>query len=128
LKIAVLDTDVLIDFLRGSQSAIEFVSALNDSICVSALTVAELYVGVRDGKERKQLDALVAATEVLPITAQISQRGGLLRRDFKASHGVGFVDALIAATVIEHSAVLYTHNVKHYPMLNKKQLAQPYKK
>ena len=44
-------------------------------------------------------------------------RGGLFRRDYGKSHGVGLADALIAATAELAQATLVTLNAKHFPML-----------
>jgi len=88
-----LDTDVLIDYLRGQAKAVAFIDGLTDDQILSAITVAELYAGVRDGPERTALDAFVAAFEVVPVDDAIAIQGGLYRRDFGKSHGVGLADA-----------------------------------
>jgi len=72
---------------------------------------------VRDGRERQQLDALMAVYDVLPVTESIEVAAGLLWRQYRRSHGVGFADALIAVTAQAHNATLVTLNTKHFPML-----------
>lgn len=42
------------------------------------------------------------------------------------SHGMGLIDALIAATTIGHGAVLCTFNVKHYRAVPGLTIVQPY--
>src|SRR5947209_13945454 len=121
-----LDTDVLIDYLRGQAKAVAFIDGLTDDQILSAITVAELYAGVRDGAERTALDAFVAAFEVVPVDDAIAIQGGLYRRDFGKSHGVGLADALIAATAECQGATLVTLNQKHFPMLTTVQV--PYQK
>lgn len=123
-----VDTDVLIDFLRGRPEAREFIAGLPRDAVVSAITVAELFVGIRDGDERAALDAMLSTFRVLPLDADIAAQGGLLRRDYGKSHGVGLNDALIGATALAHGVPLATLNVKHYPMLLAGQLVQPYLK
>jgi predicted nucleic acid-binding protein len=44
-----LDTDILIDYLRGQVKAVAFLKKTRRHLLVSALTVAELHVGVREG-------------------------------------------------------------------------------
>ena len=41
-----LDTDVLIDFLRGHPEAIRLLETSDHEFWISAVSVAELYVGV----------------------------------------------------------------------------------
>jgi predicted nucleic acid-binding protein len=112
-----IDTDVLIDLLRGRAEAVAFLQGLADPPLVSAVTVAELYAGVRDGPERTALDAFIATVTVLPVDGAVAARGGLIRRDYAKSHHVGIADALIAATAELYGATLVTLNRKHSPML-----------
>jgi predicted nucleic acid-binding protein len=112
-----LDTEVLVDYLRGLPQAAAYLEAREERLLVSAITVAELYAGVREGDERRVLDRFVSAFEIVPITGEIAPKGGLYRRDFGASHGVGLADALIAATAELNGAVLVTLNARHFPML-----------
>lgn len=111
-----IDTDVLIDYLRGTPPAVAYLEAQQDHILLSAITIAELYAGVRDGRERKALAAFVSAFEVAPLDQAIAEKGGLYRRDYGKSHGTGLADALIAATAAVHQATLVTLNRKHFPM------------
>lgn len=112
-----VDTDVLIDYLRDRQEAVDYLESRREPLLTSAIVVAELYAGVRDGDERAALEALLQAFEIVPIDAQIAERGGLWRRDYAPTHGVGLADALIAATVDQSNASLVTLNDKHFPML-----------
>jgi hypothetical protein len=54
----------------------------------------------------------------LDVTADIAQLGGFYRRDFRSSHVVTLLDALIAATAKVHGIRLVTRNVRHFPMLD----------
>jgi len=111
------DSDVLIDYLRGLPDAVKFVeSHIAGDVFVSALTVAEIYQGVRRSEET-QVFTTLSSFSVLPLTSEIAQRGGLFSRDFRASHGCGLADCLIAATADFHGLTLHTRNKKHFPML-----------
>jgi len=123
-----IDSDVLIDFLRGNASAQTAFKKLPDDCAVSAITVAELHAGVREGAERVALDTLLATFSVIGLDAPLAALGGLLRRDWGRSHGVGLNDALIAATARVTGRVLWTLNEKHFPMLEKTQRRVPYVK
>lgn len=120
-----IDTDVLVDFLRGFPKAVKYVKTHSEEIIISAITVAELYAGVRD-EERRQLDDFISLFDVIPVSDEIAKSGGLFKQQFFKSHGVGLADAIIAATSIISDAELKTLNTKHYPML--KGLRVPYSK
>lgn len=114
-----LDTDVLVDFLRGHDQATTFVTSAWERILVSSIVVAELYAGVRGGAgdaEQVVLEKLLDVFRVVPVSADIGRLGGLYRRDYGRSHGVGLADAVIAATATVEDAALKTLNVRHYPM------------
>jgi predicted nucleic acid-binding protein len=120
------DTDVLVDFLRGHGEATDFVDAHADRIILSSIVVAELYAGVKGDAEYAALEAFVSLFRVVPVNAEIAKAGGLYRRDYGRSHGVGLADAILAATTEAENAELKTLNVRHYPML--KGLAPAYQK
>ena len=117
LPILLVDTDVIIDYLRGRTQAIDYLEGLTNPLLISTITVAELYSGVREGKERVALDAFIATFRLAAVDAGITIQGGLHRRDYGQSHGVGLPDALIAPTAEVHGATLVTLNQKHFPML-----------
>ena len=125
-KRLLLDTDVLIDFLRGQPQAIQLLEDTDYEFYLSAVSVAELYVGVRDGKEREVLDQLVGLLQTVEISTEIAQQAGLWRREYGKSHGTGIIDALIAACADTLQIPLATLNVKHFPMLPN--VSAPYRK
>lgn len=112
-----LDTCILIDFFRGNEKAAQFLDKLDDPPYLSALTVAELYAGVREGKERTMLDNLMQYLPIIPLNDEAAVKGGLYRRQYGKSHGVGIVDALLAASAECNNLILATHNLKHFPMI-----------
>ena len=116
-----VDTDVLIDFLRGREQAVSFVNLESDRIIVSSIVVAELYAGVRGGKgdtEQSTLERFLSLFRIVHVTAAIARLGGLYKRDYGRSHGVSLADAVVAATATLENAELKTLNVKHYPMFD----------
>jgi predicted nucleic acid-binding protein len=121
-----VDTDVMIDLLRGHEAAASWVREHSAGIALSAITVAELYAGFKGDDEKRLLDDLVGLFPVLPISAQVAKQGGLYRQRYRPSHGVGLADALIAATATEHKARLVSLNRKHFPMLDS--VETPYRK
>lgn len=116
-KPVLLDTDVLIDFFRGHEKAVDFISTHQDRILLSAIVVAELYAGVKGEAELAALNDFIALFRVVPVSAEIGKAGGIYKRDYGKSHGIGLADAILAATAETESAELKTLNTRHYPMI-----------
>jgi predicted nucleic acid-binding protein len=114
--IILVDTDVLVDFFRGHEKAVAFIQSYHESIILSATGVAELYAGVKGEAEQNALKAFVSLFRVVPVSAEIGKAGGLYKRDYGKSHGIGLADAIMAATAESENADLRTLNTKHYPM------------
>ena len=114
-----LDTDVLVDFFRGYNKAVAFVNTHSTRIILSSIVVAELYAGVKGDAEQAALENFVSLFRVVPVSAEIAKTGGLYKRDYGKSHGVGLADAILAATAETENAELKTLNTKHYPMLKR---------
>ena len=112
-----LDTDILVDFLRGHKKAVSFVNTCSARIILSSIVVAELYAGVKGNAEQAALADFVSLFRVIPVSAEIAKAGALHKRDYGKSHGVGLADAILAATAEAEGAELKTLNRKHYPML-----------
>jgi len=62
-----IDTDVLIDYLRGKAEAVSYLESLTEPLLISMITVAELYAGVRDGAERTKLDEFIRVFDIVPV-------------------------------------------------------------
>jgi predicted nucleic acid-binding protein len=113
-----LDTCVLIDYLRDRAAAVEFMRRLEARPAVSVISAAELYAGSRPPAEQQRIDALLAQLLVKEIDLEIARLGGTFCQQYRRSHGVEIPDALIAATAQVHGARLVTRNARHFPMLD----------
>lgn len=115
---ALLDTDVIIWFLRGREETRRWVDQLkvHGVPCCSSLSVTEIVLGMRPNEEagtRTFLEAL----DVFPPGREVSWlAGGLIRDHARQGVTLDFVDATIAATCLTHGLVLATYNSKHCPM------------
>lgn len=112
-----LDTDVLVDFFRGYSKAVALVHDNSSRIILSSIVVAELYAGVKGDAEQTAIENFLSLFRVIPVNEAIAKAGGLYKRDYGKSHGVGLADAILAATAEAENAELKTLNVRHYPML-----------
>jgi predicted nucleic acid-binding protein len=115
-KRVLVDTDVMVDFLRGNPKAIALLQTHSAWGILSSIIAAELYAGVRDDEELKKLDSLISLFRVVPVSKELARAGGLYKKHYAKSHGVGLADAIIAATAEAENADLKTLNAKHYPM------------
>lgn len=113
-----IDTDVIIDHLRGKKLASDFLKKLKAEGCTifySVITKAEIYSGVRSEEEEIVADLLKSLTEI-SIDGEIAEAAGRYKSRFHASHSLLLPDALIAACAKKVSARLITLNIKHFPM------------
>jgi predicted nucleic acid-binding protein len=86
----------------------------------------ELIQGARDARQVREAVALVSPLSVIwPSTADC-ERGLADFTAFHLSHGLGLLDALIAACAVGCSAELCTFNEKHYRMVPQLVTVQPY--
>lgn len=98
-----LDTDVLVDHLRGAVRLM-----VSGDAAYSTVTRCELFAGRFVNEEAVR--TLLAPFRELPVDRGVAEVGGRLRR----FHGIRIADALIAATALEHALELQTRNLKHF--------------
>jgi predicted nucleic acid-binding protein len=114
----VLDSTVLIDFLRG-RPAVGRVMALRasgDVPATTAINVEEIVRGLR-AVETQAASQLFSGLVVLPIDSRAASQAGTWRRTF-AARGVTLYqsDCLVAATAWVNGGALATGNPKDFPM------------
>ena len=119
-----LDTNIIIDYLRQRPAAIAFVGALRSKPSVSVATAMELYTGAASRSEEHRIEQLLVGALVLPVTLAIARVAGQHVKHYQRSHGLDDLDAIIAATAEHHGLALATLNMKHFPMFPK--LKAPY--
>ena len=114
-----LDTSVLIDHLRGNRAARRALAGAVEEgarLAASVVVKVEVLAGMPPAEEQKTR-RLLDALDWIHVDDDIAERAGLLANRYLPSHpGVDPVDHIIAATVELHDAVLWTRNIKHFPM------------
>jgi predicted nucleic acid-binding protein len=115
-----VDTNIIIDFLKGDVKAKEFIINNVDEIKISVVSVSELYAGVRGQKEEEQLKNFLNLFETIELNYSISMEAGYLKNKYYKSHNAGLADCMIAATSLLHDLTLVTDNFKHFPMVKDK--------
>jgi hypothetical protein len=113
-----VDTDVLIWYMRGSTKALRAIEALED-FSISVVTYIELVQGLRSKAELNTLRNFLQSQSVpvLQITESISSTAMFLVEQHHFGHSLGLADALIAATAVTHGLPLLTANTRHYQVV-----------
>lgn len=116
MKSILLDTDVLINFLRGREKIRDYLASVLDEadVCCSAVAVAEIHAGMKE-HERTKTTELLDSLIIIDVTREIAEKAGAYKRTIR-SQGLELDDCIIAATAFIRHAVLATGNIKHYPM------------
>lgn len=123
---ALVDTSVLIDYLRGHQGAADLLEGERAAapLHASEITRLEILAGMRaaeEGETRSLLSTLVWH----PVDAEVAEEAGALGRQWLPSHHtIDGADLAIAATAIRSGSRLLTRNVRHFPMFT--DLHSPY--
>jgi predicted nucleic acid-binding protein len=108
-----------VHFLRGREPGLTAVRSATASIATTAVTVLELFQGVRTEKERTAVKNLTDRLTVLPLDRSAAARAGGIRAALRASgKTIELADAAIAAICLEHRATLVTGNVKHFERID----------
>lgn len=116
----VLDTSVLVDILRGDQHVTDRFRAMQCSeLRVSAVTAGELIAGAAMARDTQRelfsVDLLLRPLKTLSLDAQTARRAGLIDvMLMKAGIRIGTSDRLIAATALQHDAVVVTSDKRHF--------------
>lgn len=110
-----VDTDVLIWYLRGHEGAAQFLDGLPE-LRLSAVTYMELVQGCRNRQELERLNKDLSRRQALtlPVSEAISNRATNLMETHFLGDGLMLADALIAATAIEYKLTLCSANAKHF--------------
>lgn len=113
-----LDTTVLIDFLRGKDSVVALMQELvadGHELLSCCVTVAELYSGLRES-ERRDVDYLIDSLIYTPVDRESAKIAGEARH-FWAAKGttLSVADCLVASAAGAAGATLLTANAKHFP-------------
>lgn len=111
----IVDTDVMIWYLRGNDAARETIQAA-DSLRVTAYTVMELIQGMRGKREVALLEKAISANsiEVIYPGDEDSRLALQLFKEYFPSHAIDIPDAMNAAVAIGLNEQLVSANSKHY--------------
>jgi predicted nucleic acid-binding protein len=108
----VIDTNVLVGVLRRKPPALKWLSsAPNENLVVPGFVVMELVAGCENAQELAEVDELMKNFTVYwPDEKGVARALGYFRSYYR-SHGLGLVDALIAACAVSLRVPICTNDL-----------------
>lgn len=118
----ILDTDLIINYLRNRPNAVKIIKNLkkdNIPLKTTIFNAAELFKGAylssNVGKSLRGITDLLKHFEILDYSIEDAQTYGQISASLKKEgQTIGVFDALIASIVIRWEETLITRNLKHY--------------
>lgn len=119
----IIDTDVLVWYLRGNEKAYKAIDNYN-SFFISVVTYMELVQGMRNKKELNNLRKALHIwnAKILYISEEISAKAMCYVEQHFLSHSMQLADALIGATAIACGDPILTGDDKHYKVMKDLQI------
>jgi predicted nucleic acid-binding protein len=121
-----LDTDVMVDFLRGYPPAVAWLTSFSMPVAIPGLVAMELLQGCRNLAEQQRVERELARFTLHWPTAADCQRAYSDFGALRLSTNLGLLDSLIGHTAVGVNEPLATFNVRHYAQISGLQLVQPY--
>lgn len=122
----VVDTDVLIEFLRKNDTVAKFL--IEDigfaNIVITYITLIELIKGATDKQSLKVIESVLSDFPVLYNTKSSSDKTVELIRQYHLSHNLKLPDGSIAAICIANSLPLLVLNVKDFKFIKQLEMIQ----
>jgi tRNA(fMet)-specific endonuclease VapC len=120
--VIVLDTDVIIEYLRGQPHVVEGVTRLleeGETLTTTAVNAAELHRGAVGPRTRREMLAslheLLTRLDALPLDGRAARRYGALAAGLdRAGQTMPLADGLVAAIALENGGRLLTLNKRHF--------------
>ena len=128
-SIFMLDTDICSYLMKGAseQLAHSIIEHKDDTLCISAITYAELMFGIlnrQSKKLEKKLEQLLALVRVMDWSDSAARQYAEIRHHLlQKGIPIGNMDILIAAAAIAIDARLVTNNRRHFERIPKLKIA-----
>ena len=113
-----VDTDVLIWYMRGNNRAFKIIEELG-SFSISVVTYIELVQGMRNKQELTELRKAIRNwnCKIIHINEEISSKAMFYVERHFLSNSLQLADSLIATTAIVNSLTILTGNDKHFKII-----------
>ncbi len=124
---ALLDTDVLIDILRGTPAAQAWLArSAATAFQIPGVVVMELVMGCRNQTELRRVQQFLGAFSVAWTEASEFAQAYDLLATYRLTSGLSIPDCLVAAMALTRSATLYTFNMRHFRVITGLDVQEPY--
>ena len=124
-----VDTDIIIDLLRGHAPAVAWLGSLGtEQISIVGFTAIEIIQGCPDAGVLRRAQRRLNDYEILSPVASDYDRALQRFGTKRLSHGLDAMDALIAETAIGLDESLHTFNTRHFAAYLELVTVQPYVK
>jgi len=121
-----VDTDIIIDYLKGVKPARELFRSGDVDIYCSVLSKKELLsVSGLSDSERRKIVELLSKIKVLKIDNDITKKYSSLIKKYSARQEL-MADYIIAATAWAKNLPLLTRNLKHFEHIEEIKLSPVY--
>jgi len=123
----VLDTDILVSFIRGNEEAINKINNYynsESSVMTTSMTVFELFRGAfaSHNSEKKvgDIELLIEDLDILDFDTRSSKIVGKIYNELKRNGKIiDILDMFIASISISNNETLVTRNIKHFSRIPK---------
>ena len=114
-----LDANICIYGIKGNRSILSKISDNAAHLCISAVALGELVVGVEKSRQREKnalaLEKFLRFIHVVPFGKNAAVKYGEIRgRLENIGEKIGNRDAMIAACALCSGSILVTHNIKEF--------------
>ncbi len=110
-----IDSDVLIDFLKNRKETVDFLNEINKSeISTSIICVGEILEGLDKNKSEKFLKFIDLINLFNINILEIIKFSKIRKKLRKKGNLIDNFDILIAATCLVNDLTLVTNNLKHF--------------
>lgn len=107
---ALIDSDVLLDFLDGYAAAAEEIARYREC-CISIISWMELMAGARTSTDKDIRRGFLGHFRVVPLTTRVAEEAVALRQSYRLK----LPDAIIWASAISENCLLVSRNTKDFP-------------
>jgi len=118
MEMILLDTCVLIQFLKGDTQVVNKITSFKPPVLISAISEMELYYGTLNKTEQKLLGQFCSKFKVVQLTPEVSKQAIKLIKQYAKSHTLDIPDSLIAASCLVNRIKLYTLNIKDFRFID----------